>query len=346
MKAPLLDKEGLGVVGLNVILIAMLNKKLPMTQTIANISAFKQTLDQHGLELTRDETTTLQVNVGLACDLACRHCHLEAGPGRTELMSAETVEAVIACAKRFDFKIIDITGGAPELLPSLPRLVEGLASLTQKLIVRTNLTALARPESTLLPALYRQQQVAIVASLPAVNAGQTEAQRGAGVWGENIAMLRLLNDMGYGLQDTGLELDLVTNPTGAFLPAGQPQTERRFRQELARKHGISFNNLFTFANAPLGRFRSWLEHSGNLDGYLQKLTESFNPCTIPGLMCRSLLSVDWEGHLFDCDFNLAAGLHHNSQRMHISGLSSLPAAGTTIPAGDHCYACTAGSGFT
>lgn len=317
-----------------------------MTQTTANISAFKQTLDQHGLELTRHETKTLQVNIGLACDLACRHCHLEAGPGRTEMMSAATVEAVIACAERFRFGTIDITGGAPELLPPLPRLVEGLAPQTEKLVVRTNLTALARPESALLPALYQRHRVAIVASLPAVNAGQTEAQRGAGVWEKNVAMLRLLNDFGYGIQDSGLELDLVTNPTGAFLPAGQPQTERRFRQELARKHGITFNNLFTFANTPLGRFRSWLEQSGNLDGYLQKLKESFNPCTLPGLMCRSLISVDWEGHLFDCDFNLAAGLHHNGQRMHISGLSELPTAGIPIPVGDHCYACTAGSGFT
>lgn len=317
-----------------------------MTQTTANISSFKQTLEQHGLELTRDKTTTLQVNVGLACDLACRHCHLEAGPGRTELMSKETAEAVIACAERFNFKIIDITGGAPELLPALPRLLEGLSPLTQKLIVRTNLTALARPESSLLPALYKQHRAAVVASLPAINTGQTDAQRGAGVWEKNVAMLRLLNGIGYGLKDTGLELDLVTNPTGAFLPAGQLQTEQRFRQELARKHGIAFNNLYTFANAPLGRFRSWLEQSGNLDGYLQKLTENFNPCTIAGLMCRSMLSVDWEGQLFDCDFNLAAGLHHHGQPMHISGLSSLPAALTPIPVGDHCYACTAGSGFT
>lgn len=317
-----------------------------MTKIPSNISYFKQTLDQHDLKLARDNTTTLQVNVGFVCDLACRHCHLEAGPDRTEMMSAETVEAVIACAKRFDFGMIDITGGAPELLPHLPRLVEGLAPLTQKLIVRTNLTALARSESALLPSLYRQYRAAIVASLPAINAGQTEAQRGAGVWEKNMAMLRLLNGIGYGIHNSGLELNLVTNPTGAFLPAGQLQTEQRFRQELARKHGIAFNNLFTFANAPLGRFRSWLEHSGNLDSYLKKLMDSFNPCTLPALMCRSLLSVDWEGYLFDCDFNLAAGLHHKAQPMHISGLTSLPEAGIQIPVGDHCYACTAGSGFT
>ena len=309
-------------------------------------SAFQQTLLQHGLELTRGLTTTLQVNVGLACDLACRHCHLEAGPARTELMSAETVEAVIACAERIHFATIDITGGAPELLPQLPCLLERLAPLTSRLIVRTNLTALARPESAALPDLYRRHRVVIVASLPAVNASQSESQRGSGTWETSLSVLRRLNGIGYGLEESGLELDLVANPAGAFLPAGQAQTERRFHQDLQRRYGISFSNLYTFANVPLGRFRGWLEQSGNLDRYLQKLAESFNPCTLPGLMCRSLISVDWNGFLFDCDFNLAIGLHHGTHTLHISQLSALPAPGTPIPVGDHCYSCTAGSGFT
>lgn len=311
-----------------------------------NRSNFKDTLDTHGLTLVRDETTTLQINVGLACDLACRHCHLEAGPARTEQMSAETVEAVIACAERIRFAVIDITGGAPELLPQLPRLVSGLAPLATKLIVRTNLTALLRPEAAALPELYRRNRVVIVASLPAVNAGQTEAQRGSGVWDSCIAMLKRLNELGYGVAGSGLELDLVANPTGAFLPAEQQQTERRFHKDLGRRYGVVFTSLFTFANAPLGRFLGWLEVSGNLESYRRKLSESFNPLTIPGLMCRSLVSVDWNGFMFDCDFNLAAGLHHGDQLLHISQLTELPAAGTPIPVGDHCYACTAGSGFT
>ena len=309
-------------------------------------SAFEDTLVRHGLELTRGETTTLQINVGLACDLACRHCHLEAGPARTELMSAKTVEAVIACARRFNFASIDITGGAPELLPLLPCLVDKLAPLTAKLVVRTNLTALARSESAALPDLYRAHRVVIVASLPAVNASQSESQRGNGTWETSIAVLKRLNGIGYGVDGSGLELDLVANPTGAFLPAGQAQAERRFHQDLQRRHDIAFSNLYTFANVPLGRFRSWLEQSGNLDGYLQKLAESFNPCTLPGLMCRSLISVDWNGYLYDCDFNLAVGLHHGEHLRHISELSELPPPGTTIPVGDHCYSCTAGSGFT
>jgi radical SAM/Cys-rich protein len=309
-------------------------------------SDFKQTLDRYGLALSRGETVTLQINVGLTCDLACRHCHLEAGPHRTELMDQETVDAVIDYARRLRFSTIDITGGAPELLPQLPYLIQKLAPLTARLIVRTNLTALARPESAHLPALYRDHKVAIVASLPAVNAAQTTSQRGNGSWETSIAVLRQLNELGYGIEGNGLELDLVANPTGAFLPPDQAQTERRFQKDLQRRYSIAFNNLFTFANVPLGRFRGWLEQSGNLDDYLQKLTDSFNPGTLPGLMCRSQISVDWNGFLYDCDFNLAVGLYHSEKPLHISQLSQLPSPGVLIPVGDHCFSCTAGSGFT
>ena len=307
---------------------------------------FQETLNKHGLELTREETTSLQVNVGLVCDLACRHCHLEAGPTRTELMSAETVEEVITCAARFRFDSIDITGGAPELLPQLSRLVSGVAPFAPKLIVRTNLTALSRPEAAGLFELYRQHRVSIVASLPATSMGQTNAQRGAGVWGKSIAVLQQFNSLGYGREGSGLQLDLAANPTGAFLPASQSQAERRFRQELRRKYEITFNRLFTFANVPLGRFRDWLERSGNLNDYLGKLKDKFNPCTLSGLMCCSLLSVKWDGFVFDCDFNLAAGLPHGGLGIHISELRELPIKGTPISVGDHCFACTAGSGFT
>ncbi|NJD90037.1 MAG: radical SAM/Cys-rich domain protein [Geobacter sp.] len=307
---------------------------------------FEETLHSHGLELTRNETSWLQVNVGLVCDLACKHCHLEAGPDRRELMSLETVNDVIACAGRFRFDTIDITGGAPELLPHLPRLITGLAPLAGKLIVRTNLVALARPESRPLLELYRANSVSIVASLPSLAASQTDGQRGSGVCEQSIALLQRLNSLGYGVAGSGLELDLAANPTGAFLPVSQVQAEQRFRQELQRKYGIVFNNLFTFANVPLGRFRSWLERSGNLDGYLLKLKSSFNPCTLSGLMCCSLLSVNWDGYIFDCDFNLAAGLPQGGYRRHISTLQTLPNQGTPIAMGDHCFACTAGAGFT
>ena len=183
----------------------------------------------------------------------------------------------------------------------------------------------------------------IVASLPATNAGQTEAQRGSGVWEASIAMLKHLNTLGYGITGSGLTLDLVSNPAGAFLPPGQEQAARKFRQDLSRQ-GIEFSNLLTLANVPLGRFRDWLETSGNLQGYLEKLAGNFNPGTVPGLMFLSFISVDWDGFLYDCDFNLVTGLHHGAGKLHIADLQELPAPGTPIPVGDYCFACTAGSG--
>lgn len=307
---------------------------------------FKETLAQNGIELLRDVTTTLQVNVGLTCDLACRHCHQEAGPTRHEMMNPETVTEVIACAGRITFDTLDLTGGAPELLPDLPRLVAAVAPLANRVIVRTNLVALARPELQHLPEIYRANRIAIVASLPATNQQQTDALRGSGVWEKSIAMLKLLNGLGYGRQESGLTLDLVSNPAGAFLPPGQAEAERRFRRDLELKHGITFNSLLTLTNVPLGRFRTWLESSGNLQAYLEKLEGSFNPGTVPGLMCRSFISVDWNGFLYDCDFNLVTGLHHRGRRMHISELRELPEPGIPIPVGDYCFACTAGAGFT
>lgn len=307
---------------------------------------FQETLISHGVELTRENTTWLQLNVGLACDLACKHCHLEAGPHRTESMSAATVDEVIACAGRFDFPTIDITGGAPELMPHLSRLVTGLAPLTAKLIIRTNLVALARPESQPLLELYRRHQISLVASLPALVASQTDAMRGSGVCATSLAALQQLNNLGYGQTGSGLELNLAVNPAGAFLPVPQHQAEERFRKELLRQHGICFNQLFSFANVPLGRFRNWLERSGNLDDYLLKLKQRFNPGTLDGLMCCSLISVNWDGYLYDCDFNLAASLPHRGVRQHISSLTRLPAKGTPIAIGEHCFACTAGSGFS
>jgi radical SAM/Cys-rich protein len=310
------------------------------------VMTFREKLENHGLALRRAIANTLQINVGFKCNLVCRHCHLEAGPERPELMNAQTIDAVIACARRLPFRIIDITGGSPELVPDLPRLITGIAPLTPKLIVRTNLVAIARPEFTELIELYRRHRISIVASLPSTSPVQTDAQRGAGVWEKSIAALKLLNALGYGREGTGLTLDLVANPAGAFLPPDQAQAERKFKRDLALKHDLTFTNLFTFANVPLGRFRAWLEGSGNLGAYLKKLEESFNPCTIPQLMCRTMVSVDWQGFVYDCDFNLAAGLQHSKIRKHVSELAELPPEGAPIAVDNHCYACTAGPGFT
>lgn len=307
---------------------------------------FARTLAENSLSLTRGGTQTLQLNLGFLCDLACRHCHLEAGPHRWEVMSRATMDQVIAYAGRVTFAVIDITGGAPELVPDLPYLLQQLAPLTGKLMLRSNLTAIAGEERKALLDTCVAQQVAIVASFPSLNAGQANAQRGDGVFERSLETLHQLNALGYGLPGSGLELHLVASPAGAFLPTGQAQAEKRFKRELADKWGIVFNQLYTFANVPLGRFRHWLQRSGNFDSYLASLREAFNPCTVEGLMCRQLVSVAWDGSLYDCDFNLAAGIPLGGEAKHISQLHQRPPAGATIATGDHCFACTAGSGFT
>ena len=288
-------------------------RALPTTSKTAEnklpVEPFGQTLAKHGLNLTREKITTLQINVGLLCNQACRHCHLEAGPNSDKVMSAETVDEIVAFAQRFPFKIIDITGGAPEMSPNLVDMIERLSGMTSRLMLRSNLTALANGERDHLIEVCREHRVVIVASFPSLNESQAESQRGRGVFQESINVLKKLNSLGYWQPDSGLELNLVSNPTGAFLPSSQEQLEKRFCQVLENKWGIVFNNLFSFANVPLGRFRRWLEQSGNLEGYLEKLATSFNPCAIEGLMCRSLVSVSWDGYIFDCDFNQAAELY-------------------------------------
>jgi radical SAM/Cys-rich protein len=269
------------------------------------------------------------------------------GPGgRPAGVGRATKVAVIWFARRAPFQCIDITGGAPELVPEIGWFLGQLAPLTPKLLLRSNLTALAAAPRDDLFAICRAHKVAIVASFPSTSATQTDAQRGKGVGECSVAMLRQLNALGWGIEGSDLELSLVANPTGAFLPPAQGETEAKFKRDAERKWGIVFNRLFTFANAPLGRFRTWLETSGNYEGYMLKLAQSFNPCTVEGLMCRNLISISWDGTLHDCDFNIAAGLPFGGSPVHVSSLNSRPEAGTPIATGDHCYACTAGSGFT
>jgi len=311
---------------------------------IPSIEPFRQTLARHGVELTRRETTTLQVNVGFLCNQVCHHCHVEAGPNRREVMNTQTMDAVVACAQKFPLQVIDITGGAPELNPKLGEMIERLSRLVPRLMLRSNLTALAEGEEDALMDLCRDKGVVIVASLPSLNESQADSQRGRGVFRKSIHTLQRLNSLGYGV--SGLELDLVVNPTGAFLPPSQEQAARRFREVLEKKWAITFNNLFAFANVPLGRFRRWLERSGNLESYMARLAAGFNSCAVQGLMCRTLVSVAWDGYLYDCDFNLARGLPMGGRRTHISDLAHLPGPGTPIAVSDHCYTCTAGAGFT
>jgi radical SAM/Cys-rich protein len=307
---------------------------------------FKQTLGKHGIKLEREKTTTLQVNVGLLCNQFCLHCHLEAGPGRRENMSAETAEAVIAYAGRSEFEIVDITGGAPELNPNLVMLIEGLSAPERRLMLRTNLSVLNNGTKDHLFDLLKIHQVVVVASFPSLNEAQADSQRGNGTFLSAIAALQKLNAIGYGLEGSGLELNLVSNPAGAFLPASQKEMEKRFRQVLKEKFGIVFNNLFVFANMPLGRFRQWLVRSGNLEPYLSRLASTFNPCAVDSLMCKTLVSVSWDGYLYDCDFNLSRDLPLGGQKVHVSQMKGRPQPGSPIAVAEHCYTCTAGAGFT
>lgn len=307
---------------------------------------FHQTLAGHGVRLHRKQTQILQVNVGFLCNQSCRHCHLQAGPNRTEIMNSETVEAVIDYAKRCCFEIIDITGGAPEMNPHIDRLIDQLAPLAEKFIFRSNLTAINDKTKNDLVQLLKFHQAAIAASFPSINESQTKAQRGKFVFQKSLDTLKQLNDIGYGNPGSGLEISLVSNPSGAFLPQAQAQAEKRFREVLKNKYGIVFNNFFSFANAPIGNFRQWLLASGNYDDYMKKLVCAFNPKAAEDVMCRSLVSVSWDGYLYDCDFHQAEGLYMAGTKIHVSEMAQEPEEGATIAVADHCYACTAGAGFT
>lgn len=311
-----------------------------------SIVPFSLSLSRHGLNLSRDNTHTLQVNVGFLCNQTCRHCHLSAGPGRKENMEPGIIDEVISYARRSRFETIDITGGAPELNPNISRLIIEMSSLAPRIMLRSNLSALNDGARDDLMELLHSHRVVIAASFPSLNELQSDSQRGGGIFQVSIDGLKKLNALGYGQKGSGLELNLVSNPTGAFLPPAQSETEKRFRQILEQKWGIVFNNLYNFANVPLGRFRQWLITSGNYDRYVKRLFSSFNACAVDSVMCRKLISVSWDGYLYDCDFNLARGLFMGGRKVHVSEMPGPPEPDSHIATADHCYTCTAGSGFT
>jgi radical SAM/Cys-rich protein len=261
-------------------------------------------------------------------------------------MTRETMLAVLDYARRSHFDMIDITGGAPELNPHVETLIKQAAALVPRVMFRSNLSALNSGKRDGLVQVLKANRVVVVASFPSLNVSQTESQRGKGIFDISVEALLKLNRLGYGKKGSGLELNLVSNPSGAFMPADQDQTEKRFRQILAKNWGICFNNLFSFANVPLGRYREWLIRSGNFALYMEKLASSFNPCAVSDVMCRSMVSVSWDGYLYDCDFNLARGLYMGGKKFHVSKMKDRPETGEIIATADHCYACTAGSGFT
>jgi radical SAM/Cys-rich protein len=306
--------------------------------------------------LARVAARVLQMNLGKRCNQACHHCHVDAGPDRTEVMGDEVIDATLALLDRAAMPVLDITGGAPELHPRFRAIVAHARALGRHVMDRCNLTIATLPNYADLPEFLAAHRVEVVASLPSYSAAQTDRQRGDGVFDKSIAALRRFNAVGYGCEGTGLVLDLVTNPVGAYLPANQSALERDWKRELERRHGVVFNRLYTITNMPISRFLEWLERSGNLDAYVDRLVHAFNPAAVAGLMCRDTISVGWDGRLFDCDFNqmLDLPVDGGGPRTVVELLAELSARHdqTSLPAvlrspvltGPHCFGCTAGAG--
>ena len=288
--------------------------------------------------LRTTDVRVLQINLGKRCNQACHHCHVDAGPDRTEVMTDEVLDAVMDVLERSDIPTVDLTGGAPELHPRFREMVTRVRSLGRHVMDRCNLTIVTLPNYSDLPAFLGEHHVEVVASLPSYAASQTDRQRGEGVFEKSLAALRRFNACGYGRDGSGLVLNLVTNPVGAFLPASQATLERDWKRELKRRYDIDFNRLFTITNMPISRYLEWLEQSGNLESYLARLVNAFNPATVEGLMCRTTLSVGWDGRLYDCDFNQMLDL-----ALPQTIFDGLPPA-RNIMTGPHCFGCTAGAG--
>jgi radical SAM/Cys-rich protein len=307
---------------------------------------FREKLAQLGQwPLRAADVETLQVNLGKLCNQTCRHCHVDAGPTRTQVMTRETAELVVEVLRRHPIPSVDLTGGAPELNPNFEYLVEKAHALGRHVIDRSNLTVFYVEGRQHLPEFLRAHQVEVMASLPCYLEQNVEAQRGKGVYRKSIEALQWLNRLGYGHPETGLRLNLVYNPLGPSLPPAQKSLEDAYRQHLGEQYGIVFNQLYTLTNMPISRFLADLREHGNHTRYMQLLVEQFNPATLKGLMCRTLVSVGWEGILYDCDFNQMLDLPVNhGLPHHVRDFDAYLLARREIRTGAHCFGCTAGSG--
>ncbi len=294
--------------------------------------------------ISRD-ITTLQINVGKRCNLMCRHCHVVAGPLRKEVMTRSTLEACLDIAREPSVTTIDITGGAPEMNPHLNWFLAVATKLGKRLIVRTNLVILLDKQFERFIDIYTRNRVELAASLPHWKAEKCDRQRGRGAFDKIVAVIRLLNGRGYAREGSGLVLDLVHNPMGSFLPGPQGALECEYKKELAALHGIFFNRLFCLANNPVGRFKEFLASTGTYNDYMASLERAFNPCAVENAMCRTMISIGWDGTIYDCDFNQMLGLrvdHGAPDRIERFDLKSLQRRQIVVR--DHCYACAAGQG--
>lgn len=293
-------------------------------------------------QYTEGSLDVLQINVGRLCNLSCKHCHVEAGPNRTEIMGREVMEACLSVCREQQVKTVDITGGAPEMNPDFQWFVEEVCKICSHVIVRTNLVILLEEGYRHLPKFYADHGIEVVCSLPYYRAKEMDRVRGDGSFDAAIMVLKELNGLGYGREE-GLVLNMVYNPAGAFFPPAQNAMEKEYKARLLADYGIEFNQLFTITNNPSGRFFSFLERSGNLESYMQKLYGSFNKETLGGLMCRYQISVGYDGAVYDCDFNQAAELPVSTKET-IFDMVGKPYVPRKICFGNHCYGCTAGQG--
>lgn len=302
---------------------------------------------RHLSELRSARLEIFQINVGKLCNMACRHCHVDAGPDRREIMNRETVEACLRALDQTEAHTVDITGGAPELNPHFRYLVDQCVARGKHVIDRCNLTILLLPTMADLPQWLAERRVEVVCSLPHYRQRNTDAQRGDGTFEKSIQALRRLNQAGYGQGNPNLGLTLMSNPVGAFLSSGQAKLEQEWKAGLLKHHGVTFDRLITLNNMPISRYLEWLETSGNLQAYMELLVNAFNPATVAGLMCRNTLSISWDGRLFDCDFNQMLDLDCQpiaGETMTIHDFDLARLADRPIVTGRHCFGCTAGAG--
>jgi radical SAM/Cys-rich protein len=309
---------------------------------------FEERLEPHVQgELRAEDIATLQVNIGKYCNQTCRHCHVDSGPHRlAEQMSDDTARHVVrVLCENTEIRVLDLTGGAPEINRVFRVLVSAARRLKREVIDRSNLTVLLEPGQEDLAAYLAAHQVKVIASLPCYLKENVDRQRGNGVFERSIRAIRLLNAAGYGIAGSGLELDLVYNPVGFSLPPAQDALEVDYKRELTARHGIYFNRLLTITNMPIARYRQDLVNAGKLDMYMELLARNFNAATIPALMCRHLISVSWEGLLFDCDFNQMLGMDIGGPaRLHIRDFDDNALRNRLIRTASHCFGCTAGCG--
>ncbi|WP_158857470.1 arsenosugar biosynthesis radical SAM (seleno)protein ArsS [Lunatibacter salilacus] len=311
--------------------------------------SFVQKLEETNLfPLKPVQIETMQINMGKMCNQVCKHCHVDAGPDRKEIMTRDIMEQCLAVIENNHIKSLDLTGGAPEMNPEFRWFVSNIRSISPdiNIIVRCNLTIiLANPKYRDLPEFFKANQVEVVSSLPYFSAAKTDSQRGDGVFEKSIQALRMLNDIGYGMENSDLILNLVYNPSGAFLPAAQAGLEAEFKKKLKSNFNINFNSLFTITNVPISRFLEYLIRSENYEGYMEKLIESYNPTAAANVMCRTTISVGWDGYLYDCDFNQMLDLKvETPQSQHISDWNHSALKNRNIVVNQHCFGCTAGAG--